>query len=60
MNAAIILVIIGLLVAFVLPKFVTKGKKKKEKKQNTQICKVIGWLLIFLGAYNAISVLFSI
>lgn len=63
MNAAIILIIIGILVWMVLPKFLSgsaSGKSKKRKKKKTQqvmVCKVIGWLLIFLGVYNAISVL---
>lgn len=59
MFFAVMFIIAGLLVAFVLPQYVTKGKKKKEKKQNTLLCKVIGWLLIFLGAYDALCTLFS-
>ncbi|MBR3877854.1 MAG: hypothetical protein IKJ23_06700 [Bacteroidaceae bacterium] len=57
MNAAITLIIIGLLVSYILPGFLPKGKNKKASKKNALICKAIGWLLIFLGAYNAISIL---
>ncbi len=59
MSSAIALIVIGLLIVFVLPGFLPKGKNKKARKQNVTVCKVIGWLLVFLGAYNAISTLFS-
>jgi len=56
MNAAIILIILGIIVWIIVPNFISGGKKK-ERKQKVMACKVIGWLLIFLGAYNAISTL---
>lgn len=57
MNAAIILIIFGILIWQVLPYFFSGSKKNKAKKQKVLICKIIGFLLIFLGTYNAISVL---
>lgn len=57
MNSAIVLIIIGILIWMVLPKFISGGKKNKSKKQKVMVCKVIGWLLIFLGTYNAIMAL---
>ena len=57
MNSAIILIIIGILIWMVLPIFFSRGKKNKSKKQKVMVCKVIGWLLIFLGSYNAIMTL---
>lgn len=57
MSAAIILIILGLLIWMVLPNFLSGSKKNKSKRQKIFLCKVIGWLLIFLGTYNAISIL---
>ncbi len=57
MSSAITLIIFGILIWLVLPNFFSGGKKSKDKKQKTMVCKVIGWLLIFLGTYNAISAL---
>lgn len=57
MNAAIILIIFGILIWIVLPNFISGTKKNKSKKQKVMVCKIIGWLLIFLGTYNAINVL---
>ena len=57
MSAAIILIIIGLLIWIVLPNFISGSKKNKSKRQKTLLCKVIGWLLIFWGTYNALSIL---
>lgn len=57
MSAAIILIILGLLFWMVLPNFISGSKKNKSKRQKVLLCKVIGWLLIFLGTYNAISIL---
>lgn len=41
----------------VLPSFLSGSKRSKAKKQKVLICKIIGWLLIFLGIYDALSVL---
>lgn len=41
----------------VLPNFLSGSKRSKAKKQKVLICKVIGWLLIFLGVYDALSTL---
>ena len=60
MTAAIILIIIGILVWIVLPNFISGSKKSKKRKQQVMACKVVGWLLIFLGAYNAISTLLGL
>ena len=57
MNAAIILIILGLIIWIIVPNFISGSKKNKARKQKVMACKVIGWLLIFLGIYNAISTL---
>lgn len=57
MSAAIFLIIFGLLIWMVLPNFISGSEKNKSKRQKVLLCKVIGWLLIFLGTYNAISIL---
>ena len=49
--------IIGILVMAILPNFLSGTKRSKAKKQKVLICKIIGWLLIFLGIYDALSVL---
>ena len=57
MSGAIILIIFGILIMLVLPNFLSGKKRSKSKKQKTMICTIIGWLLIFLGVYNALSLL---
>ena len=57
MNAAIILIILGIIIWIIAPNFISGSKKNKARKQKVMACKVIGWLLIFLGVYNAISTL---
>ena len=57
MNAAIIIIILGILVWIVLPNYISGSKKNKSRKQKVMACKVVGWLLIFLGVYNALSIL---
>lgn len=57
MNAAIILIILGIIIWIIAPNFISGSKKYKARKQKVMACKVIGWLLIFLGIYNAISTL---
>lgn len=57
MTGAIIIIIFGILIMAVLPNFLSGSKRSKAKKQKLLICKVIGWLLIFLGVYDALSTL---
>lgn len=57
MSAAIILIILGILVWIFLPNFISGSKKNKTRRQKVMACKVIGWLLIFLGVYNVLSTL---
>ncbi len=57
MTGAIIIIIFGILIMAVLPNFLSGSKRSKAKKQKVLICKVIGWLLIFLGVYDALSTL---
>ena len=57
MTGAIIIIIFGILIMTVLPNFLSGSKRSKAKKQKELICKVIGWLLIFLGVYDALSCL---
>ena len=57
MTGAIIIIIFGILIMAVLPNFLSGSQRSKAKKQKVLICKVIGWLLIFLGVYDALSTL---
>lgn len=57
MNGAIFSIILGIMVWLVVPGFISGGKKSKGKKQKVMACKVVGWLLIFLGIYNAVAAL---
>ena len=57
MTGAIIILIIGILVMAILPNFLSGTKRSKVKRKKVLICKIIGWLLIFLGIYDALSVL---
>ena len=57
MTGAIIILIIGILVMAILPNFLSGTKRSKAKRKKVLICKIIGWLLIFLGIYDALSVL---
>lgn len=41
----------------ILPNFLSGTKRSKAKRKKVLICKIIGWLLIFLGIYDALSVL---
>ena len=52
MNAAIILIILGIIIWIIVPNFISGSKKNKARKQKVMACKVIGWLLIFLGIYK--------
>ncbi len=59
MAGAILLIIVGILVWLALPRYFSGKKRSKDRKQKELICKIIGWLLIFLGVYDAISILFG-
>lgn len=57
MSASIILIILGILVWMFVPNFISGSKKNKARRQKVLACKIIGWLLIFLGVYNGLSIL---
>ena len=57
MSASIILIILGILVWMFVPNFISGSKKNKARRQKVLACKIIGWLLIFLGGYKGLSIL---